>query len=99
MNALHDSRRVFIHSHRASTAFFCHLGPTQLFKTSLGSASLARSQLLFWTGFGEAPVRREMHRRVVDKLAAMSLIERTGFDVAIAQSVIGGATHDAIDCT
>jgi len=57
------------------------------------------SQLLLWTGFGEAPVRSELHERVSKQLDELEVGPRVGFDISVAQSVLGSATSDAIDCT
>jgi len=57
------------------------------------------SQLLFWTGFGEAPVRRELHVRALEACSSLGVSSRVGYDISVVQSVLGGATSDAIDCT
>ena len=57
------------------------------------------SQLLLWTGFGEAPVRSELHERALDKMHVLGVGERVGFDIAVTHGMLGCAASDAIDCT
>lgn len=62
-------------------------------------ARIPQSQLLLWTGTGEAPVRRELHTRALSALRERGVADRVGFDIAVAHSILGSATSDAIDCT
>jgi len=58
-----------------------------------------KSQLLLWTGFGEAPVRPGIFFLVQSKLATLGVSERVGFDVAVAKSCFESSQAEAVDCT
>jgi len=57
------------------------------------------SQLLLWTGTGEAPVRPGVYARAQSTLARLGVSERVGFDVAIAKTCLQSGQAEAVDCT
>mmetsp|Transcript_76086 Transcript_76086/g.126815 ORF Transcript_76086/g.126815 Transcript_76086/m.126815 type:complete len:330 (-) Transcript_76086:174-1163(-) len=55
------------------------------------------SQLLLWTGTGEAPVRERTLKHIRSALAAAGLLQRVGFDVMLARTCAQHAQAHCID--
>lgn len=57
------------------------------------------SQLLLWTGTGEASIKPTMLDRVQAELKGLGFAHRVGYDVAIARTALESGTAGVIDCS
>mmetsp|Transcript_24944 Transcript_24944/g.52203 ORF Transcript_24944/g.52203 Transcript_24944/m.52203 type:complete len:321 (+) Transcript_24944:2-964(+) len=55
------------------------------------------SQILFWTGFGEMPIREASVRSIRAALAAAGLLDRIGFDVQLCKTATQHAQSHVVD--